>query len=136
MGTANRGSRRATREALIKYIYANEFVDEDFDVFLKTCDIPEGEINREYLEKIYGGVKEHKEEIDKLIEEHSENRILERIAKVDLAILRTAIYEILYCDDIPESVSINEAVELGKKFSHDDAGSFINGILGSIQRQR
>ena len=132
----NRGSRRATREALVKFIYANEFSEESFETFLKGLDdTPEGDINKEYLCEVYNGIKEHKDEIDKLIGEHSDNRILERIAKIDLAILRTAVYEMLYLDDIPDSVSINEAVEIGKKYSHDDAGSFINGILGSIQRE-
>ena len=56
------------------------------------------------------------------------------MARLDLAILRVAIYELLYRDDIPSNVTINEAVELAKTYSHEDAGTFVNGILGSIYR--
>ena len=72
------------------------------------------------------------ERIDKVIAETSENWSLERISVIDRTILRFAVYELLYCDDIPHSVSINEAIELAKKYSGDESGKFINGILDRI----
>lgn len=135
--TGNKGSRRATREALVKYLYANEFQEVALDSFLSNYDgAPASDINKEFIAELSAGIAEHKEEIDKLIEGRSEKWQIERIAKLDLEILRTAIYEMKYREDIPESVSINEAVEIAKTYSHDDAGSFINGILGNIQKQK
>jgi N utilization substance protein B len=67
-----------------------------------------------------------------MINKHAKGWTISRMARIDVAILRVAVYEILYREDIPFSVSVNEAVELAKKYSHDGAGSFINGILASI----
>ncbi len=135
--TGNKGSRRATREALIKYLYECEFQDVTLDSFLSNYDgAPASDINRDFIEELSTGIREHKEELDKAIEERSEKWQIDRIAKLDLEILRTAIYEMKYREDIPESVSINEAVEIAKTYSHDDAGSFINGILGNVQKEQ
>ena len=78
------------------------------------------------------GTMEHIEEIDEKIEKNLVGWKLSRLSKVDLSILRLAVYEILYADDIPENVSINEAVELGKKYSDQTSGSFINGVLSNF----
>ena len=85
-----------------------------------------------YIKSILEGIVEKVISIDEYIVKYSKDWSIERMSRVDLAILRVAIYEILYKDDIPSSVSINEAVELAKKYSHEDASSFINGILGSV----
>lgn len=87
-----------------------------------------------YIQSVLSGVFEHLDELDEQIEKYLVNWTLERLARVDLAILRLAAYEILYRDDIPESVSVNEAVELARTFSTDEAGGFINGVLGSLLR--
>ena len=78
------------------------------------------------------GILEHKTEIDEAINTYAEGWSVERIAKVDIAILRLAVYEILFAEDIPNRVAVNEAVELAKEFSSDKSPSFINGILGKV----
>ena len=79
-------------------------------------------------------VQDHHEDIDSLINKNFDNWTLERIAKTDLAILRTAVAEMLYVDSIPVSVSINEAVDLAKKYGDERSYAFINSILGKISR--
>jgi len=81
------------------------------------------------------GVWEQKEELDRLIRKASKHWRLERMPIVDRNVLRIALYEVLYLKDIPPKVSIDEAVELGKKFGTDESGAFINGVLDSIYHQ-
>ena len=78
------------------------------------------------------GIKEHLEEIDKIILSKLKNWSLDRIAKIDLAILRLAIYEIMYVENIPEKVSANEAVELAKTYGNNDSKSFVNGVIAKV----
>ena len=78
---------------------------------------------------------DHRQEIDRLIESHSEHWRLDRISVIDRNILRIAIFELLYCDEIPPKVTLNEAIDLGKRFGSEESGSFINGILDRIQRE-
>ncbi len=80
-------------------------------------------------------VQDHHEEIDSIISEHLDRWTLDRIAKTDLAILRTAVAEMLYVDSIPVNVSINEAVELAKKYGDEKSYAFINSVLGKISRR-
>ena len=92
--------------------------------------------DQKYIDEVLSGIDANQEEIDQQIEEFSVDWSLERMAKVDLTILRLAAYEILFREDVPGSVAINEAVELAGKYS-DPAGSrFINGVLGSILRRK
>jgi len=86
-----------------------------------------------FAEELIAGAIEHIEEIDDIIKEHAKNWDFKRIARVDLAILRLAIYEMLYRKDIPPVVSINEAIDLSKEFSIPDAKRFINGILDQFK---
>jgi N utilization substance protein B len=85
-----------------------------------------------FLVQLVEGVKEFQHEIDPLIERFSENWKISRMSGVDCNAMRIAVYELLYCDDIPPKVSINEAIDIGKKFGAEDSGAFINGILDSI----
>ncbi len=78
------------------------------------------------------GVLDHCREIDGLIERYSENWSLERITSIDRTILRIAIFELLYREDIPPKVTLNEAVDLGKRFGSENSGGFVNGILDRI----
>ena len=80
------------------------------------------------------GVQEHHEEIDKKIEDNLDNWKFERIAKAELAILRTAVAEMLYVESIPVSVSINEAVELAKKYGDERSYKFVNSVLGKVAK--
>jgi len=88
-----------------------------------------------YAEKLLEGVQEKKEEINKLISRYAENWRLERMSVIDRNILRLAVFELHYQDDVPASVAINEAVEIAKRYSTDDSGPFINGILDAMARE-
>jgi len=89
----------------------------------------------EFVERIVLGVIEHCQEIDRLIEQYSENWRLDRMNLVDRNILRMATFELLYFEDIPPKVTLNEAIDLGKRYGTEDSGSFINGILDRIQNE-
>jgi N utilization substance protein B len=82
--------------------------------------------------EVIKGVQEHREEIDGLISENAPDWPIDKIAKVDLVILRIAIYEILHSANVPEKVAIDEAVELAKEFGNETSSKFVNGVLGSI----
>lgn len=90
---------------------------------------------RLFAEPLIRGVLQHRDELDKIIKEHTRNWELHRIAAVDRNILRLAIYEMFHRDDIPPVVSINEAVDIAKKFSTHDSGKFVNGILDKVRAQ-
>ena len=86
-----------------------------------------------FTDELLAGVEEHRPELDRVIAEHTEGEWpLGRLAAVDRAILRLAVHEILHCDDLPDSVSIAEAVEAAKELSTEDSGRFVNGVLGGI----
>jgi N utilization substance protein B len=87
-----------------------------------------------FFEKIIKGFDQFGPEIDSVIKKFSSNWKISRMACVDRNIVRIAVYELLYCDDIPAKVSINEAVEIGKKFGSEESGAFINGILDTIRK--
>ena len=95
-----------------------------------------GEADRAYISRILDGVLSHMTELDEKISAASVSWSLERMAKVDLTILRLATYEILYEEDVPGSVAINEAVELANRYSEPSSGRFINGVLGTILRDK
>ncbi len=89
----------------------------------------------DFFDLLSTGVLEKKDEIDQIIESHSSNWRLHRMSCVDRNILRLAVYELYYCSDIPAKVSINEAIDIGKKFGTKESGSFINGLLDSIRKK-
>ena len=94
---------------------------------------PEGD-DQAYIDRVLAGVAAHADELDGLIARYSPSREIGRIARVDLCILRVALYEMRYETDTPESVAINEAVELAKRFSEPGSARFINGVLGAVSR--
>ena len=98
----------------------------------KTAD-PEA---RQEIEEKFALIQPLIPEIDAKIEAHSEKWSIDRMGKVELSILRLAVYELLYDDSIPEKVAINEAVELAKKYGQDNAGSFVNGILSGVIKEK
>ncbi len=89
---------------------------------------------RVYAEKIVKGVLDNLEKIDPMVERYAENWSMERMAYVDRNILRLGAFEIIYCDDIPVKVAINEAVELAKRYGESDSSKFVNGILDHIAK--
>jgi len=88
-----------------------------------------------YAQLLVQGVLTHQDEIDGLISVHSHGWTLPRLPGVDRALLRIAIYEVLYCPDVPNAVAIDEAVDLAKSLSTDESSSFLNGVLGAIARR-
>lgn len=90
----------------------------------------------EYVKRVVKGIEENKDSLDKEIEKYLRNWTLNRLPKVDAAILRICTYEFLYEQDIPEKVSINEAIELAKKYSSEKSAPFINGVLGNMIKDK
>ncbi len=86
-----------------------------------------------FFDHLVNGIMEHRAKIDTIIEQYSNNWKMSRMACVDRNVLRIAVYELLYCTDIPSKVSINEAIDIGKKFGTPESGAFINGILDGIR---
>ncbi len=129
-------SRRTAREHIFKMIFQTEFhseeeVDDAFDNYKENI-VDANDSDMKFIKNEVKGIIENKGAIDDTINRYAEGWEIKRIAKVDLAILRLAVYEILYADDIPNKVSANEAVELAKLFSSDKSPSFINGVLGKV----
>jgi len=104
--------------------------------FERVCESfgPPKEI-RPYAREVVVGVWENRTDLDRLISRSSKNWRVERMSRVDINILRIAIYEVLYMKDVPPKVSIDEAVELGKRYGTEESGAFINGILDHIYNQ-
>lgn len=129
-------SRRELREHIFKLLFFVEFHEEDDmpqQVKLYFEELPEvNEENHDYIQQKYEHVREKFQEIDKSLDEVAKGWKTGRMGKVDLTILRLAVYEMKYDDDIPVGVAINEAVELGKTFGGDDSSAFINGILAKL----
>ena len=133
-----RSQRRDNRICVIQFLYQWE-LNKPEELADAVCAFLEGrEKPRDYYsfaeELIYGAI-ENMLEIDEQIQAHASNWKFERIAKVDLAILRLAIHELLHRKDIPPIVSINEAIDLSKVFSNPDSKRFINGILDKMKDQ-
>lgn len=126
--------RRASREAAMKLLYQLEIQKDNKEEQINYAIEDSGFQDRDknYLIDVVEGVNKNIDEIDNIIKSYAKGWKINRISKVDLAILRLSAYELLYREDIPNSVSINEAVELAKKYSSHDAGSFINGILSKV----
>lgn len=130
--------RSSAREFLMQMLFEmsiqNDFGEAIRDRYVEEKEIPKEQ--QEYFSEVYAAVRNNLEKIDQIIDSSMRSWSLETLAKVDLAILRLAIAEILYMDSIPLSVSINEAVELGKKFGGDNSARFVNGILGAVAREK
>jgi transcription antitermination factor NusB len=128
------GKRRRSRELAIKVLFHLEYSRDDpaeaFDLVCKNFKFSEDV--KPFAQGLVLGVYDRLNELDTIISETSRNWRLERIAKVDRCILRLAAFELLHRSDIPPKVSINEAVDLGKKFGSEESGAFINGILDKI----
>ncbi|WP_373898380.1 transcription antitermination factor NusB [Haloimpatiens sp. FM7315] len=129
-------NRRKSRELAMKLIYEINASKSDYiDVisnYKENTDEDLSNIDFSYITKMIKGIKDNGKYIDDIIEEHSSNWKINRISKVNLSILRLAIYEIKFLEDVPDKVAVNEAIELAKKYSEDKASSFINGILGNL----
>ncbi|MEP0547262.1 MAG: transcription antitermination factor NusB [Rhodothermales bacterium] len=126
-------SRREVRARVMQALYARELSGDGVGHIVKHLLQPhfEGPALR-FAERLFLATLDHEEETDELIEAHAKNWGLNRIATVDRLTLRQAITELLYFEDIPPKVSINEAIEVAKQFSTEQSGTFLNGILDAV----
>lgn len=127
-------NRRKARELALQILYQIELTQQPANEVLLlffSYLYPQKGLE-DFTRRLVYGVKEHQQKIDQVLRQYSENWSLERISAVDRNILRIGIFELLFCPDIPPKVSINEAIELGKKFGTEKSAAFINGILDKI----
>ena len=129
------GSRRKSREFALQALFdmdmSRDSSEDRVELFCKNFSPPGNVLP--FFQDLICGVKKNINQIDSLIEKFSSNWKISRISCVDRNAMRIAVYEMLYCGDIPSKVSINEAIEIGKKYGAEDSGSFINGILDSVR---
>ena len=129
-------NRRSSREAVLGLIFENEFgLYDDKTELYKNAVAARGIEENEYIRTLYFGILEKRDELDAYIEKYAKGRTLARISKIAKAVMRISIYEMLYIDDIPASVSINEAVELAKQYDDDKTKAFVNGILNAVKEE-
>lgn len=129
-------TRREIRELIFKMVFRVEFHDEEeipeqLRLFMDTLESV-GEEDRAYIEHKVQDILTHLEEIDAIIDSSAQNWKTSRMAKVELTLIRLAVYEIRYEEDIPTGVAINEAVELAKSYGEENSPAFVNGVLARI----
>ena len=131
------GKRREARELVLKSLYCWEISEskpeEVFSDLASQIELDNS--SKLFSRELFKKVIEHQKEIDELIKENVQHWDFSRIAVVDKNILRIGICELLYLDDIPIKVSLDEAIELAKKYSSEDSGSFVNGVLDAIAKK-
>lgn len=153
------GKRREARERAVQFLFQHDLnppedlgpalehfwtsqrkaalAEEEKATWGQRIDLPpptaEETTVRLFADPLIRGTLEHRDECDEIIRKHAKNWDLRRIATVDRNVMRLAIYEMLYREDIPPVVSINEAVDIAKKFSTHDSGKFVNGILDKVK---
>lgn len=132
-------NRRRSREIAMALVFEMSINKEDYNDILENYkDNTEEDlkdIDLEYITRILKGIQENSEAIDKKIEQYLVNWKLNRLSKIDLAILRICTFEIIHEEDIPDTVSVNEGIELAKKYSEDKSFQFINGVLDNIKKE-
>jgi N utilization substance protein B len=130
------GARRRARELAVQFLYQMEVNPLEPQEAVESFHqgVSASKQVKEFAARIVAGVQQHREDIDRLIGKYSAHWRLERIDRVDKNILRMGVFELLYCDDIPPKVALNEAIDLGKQFGTEESGAFINGILDKISK--
>ena len=131
--------RTELREHIFKMLFQIEFNDsvdmpENLNYYFETLEDAK-EKDKQYIQNKYEAILSHIEEIDGLLNENATGWKTTRMNKVDLSILRLALYEIKWDEDVPAKVAINEAVELAKRFVGDNSSSFVNGVLAKFAKQ-
>lgn len=128
-------SHTLSREIAMKRLYAETVGGTDtIEDALEQTERHMSDEDMQFSDRLYEGVHAHVEKIDQMIESYAKDWSITRIAKVDLSILRIAVYELLYESNIPQGATVNEAVELAKLFGGDRSPGFVNGILGAIAK--
>lgn len=130
-------NRRALREQVFKLLFRVEFntkeeMEEQCRLFLEHEDVEMSEEDADYIVGKYTNIHDKLEEIDVMINEKAKGWSTDRMGKVDLTIIRLAVYEMKYDEAIPDGVAINEAVELAKRFGLDESAGFVNGVLAKF----
>ncbi|MDE6149377.1 MAG: transcription antitermination factor NusB [Ruminococcus sp.] len=126
--------RRDVRESTLILTFEKLFRDDSLEEIFETASEAEGVIINSEVKALVSGIIEKSDEIDRIISKYSDKRAVERIPKINLAVLRLAIYEALYDEKVPVNVAISEAVFLAGKYALDPDVSFVNGVLGSYFR--
>ncbi len=135
------GIRRKSREATLQFLFQDDFVLKQVspgqgleDRFADFCTLYHvSKKARPYAFSLLQGIMESCSQIDRLIEANARNWRLSRLSITDRNLLRIAVYEMVYCDDVPDQVVINEALEIAKRFGSDDSPPFINGVLDGVR---
>ena len=129
-------NRRKSREVAMKLLFEMSINKENYEDIIENfkeyTDVDLKDIDMSYITKVLAGIQEHGQEIDKNIEKYLIKWKLDRLSKMNLAILRVSTYEILFEQDIPGVVSVNEGIELAKKYGEDSSPAFVNGILAKM----
>ncbi|MBK5240762.1 transcription antitermination factor NusB [Clostridium sp.] len=129
-------NRRKSREIAMKLLFEmsinKEKYEDIIENFKEHTDVDLEDVDMSYITKALAGINENITEIDKNIEKHLIKWKLNRLSKMNLAILRISTYEILFEEEIPDKVSVNEGIELAKKYGEDSSPAFINGILAKM----
>ncbi len=131
--------RSLAREIAMKMLYAASLGgEESMSEVLEQSEQADtlSDSDKTFLENLTYGVRARQQELDEIVAQYAQGWALNRLAKVDLTILRMAVYEMLYMPEIPVGATVNEAVELAKRFGEEKSPGFINGILGSVARAR
>jgi N utilization substance protein B len=132
------GVRRDAREAAVQYLYQREMQGDQSDQALEEFYEMRGlsPSGKRFCDELLQGWMQHREEIDEVIAKNARNFEFNRLSAVDRNVLRIACHEILFRSDIPAPVAINEAIEIAKKYSTEDSGKFVNGVLDNIRKQK
>ena len=125
-------SRKLALSAIFCWLFTEPNIEESISLSRETLETNDTDVDENLVKFIVDGVKAHTRELDKIIEECAPEWPLDKIAKVDLVILRIAIFEILYGKKAPLKVAIDEAVEMAKEFGNDTSHKFVNGVLGTV----
>jgi N utilization substance protein B len=126
-------SREKTMELLFGITLSKDTIEEAVEAFIENYEGNIKEIDLTYVKQALIGVEKHKEEIDKIIEANLHNWKIDRISKVNLSILRLATFELLYDEEVPRNVAINEALEIARRYSDEKSVAFINGVLDKLK---
>jgi N utilization substance protein B len=129
------GNRRRSRELAMQALFQMEMngdhSEEAVELFCKHFEVSKN--TKPFFLRLVRGVKACRDELDRLIERFSDNWRISRMSAVDRNLMRVAVYELLHCEDIPPKVSINEAIDIGRRFGTEQSPAFVNGILDSVR---
>lgn len=134
------GIRRKARESALQFLFQDDFSAQDtrrgelierFDLFCSLYQV--NRKARPYTLELLQGIRQNRDHIDSLISQCAKNWRLERIAITDRNLLRIGVFEMLFCEDVPDQVAINEAVEIAKRYGSEESPAFINGILDAVK---